>query len=456
MSDNNDNESFVPWTSVGEQWMTLEELRESFHQDWDYADDPDAWLHIGAYRGQPVYLSHDRARTHVLLVGAGTRGNTAQGLTDLYHHFHDIHLSFVFFDPTSELKRLLAPRLSKTHKIWEIALEAPERSLKYNPLAHIPGAGSPRGDRYAAAYALASVYLRYISPTFPERFICLDRHVQSLVTACILHLTTTPPGAPFQALAALLLKKVLLFPTLIASPDRQAREIAQQLQFLSDDYRDALSLALAQSASRLAQAPARNDIDYLTARNDIDFTEMLQEPVALFYTLPPFDMQDWQLLSALLYQQLTAALVDIWPDLSATANRAGEVAGPRGIRIVIDQPEMLGPLPKLERDVDGWPDRAVNISFVLGIRERGVLEKLYGQNARDMLSAFRTHIVLPGTSPADSHFYATLYGDFLQAVDTDELVITRPLITPAELSRLKNGRALLCPLDLPPAIITYP
>ena len=155
----------------------------------------------------------------------------------------------------------------------------------------------------------------------------------------------------------------------------------------------------------------------------------------------------------------------IWPGqpvvTEETNEESSEECVPQGIRIIIDQPEILGVLPDLERHIAGWPGRGANVAFVMAVRERSILNELYGARAYGLPDAFETHLVLTGMSQADSAFYAE-YCSYRPAAVEAEVIedhaqagLSYP-ITPALLRRLKNGRALLCPIDLPPAIITYP
>jgi type IV secretion system protein VirD4 len=446
----------VPWQRVTlkasaahgtAHWATLKEA-EPFFALRGTAAQQESQLPLGTYRKRPLILKEKQLEEHVLIVGPSGKGKTA-GVIVPGILSEQGRRSLVMIDPKQEIVRLTAGAVTRHMRIQLFAPTQPERSQRYNPLAFIHSMED--AEDFAACW---------VSNTGRSSDPFWDRNTELLITATVLHLRAQRPDAPFSALADLLAGTSFdeMDALLAASPSLDARRIAGT--FMKD-----LKLNEKTAGGVLTDVAGRffrvqnPKIRAVTASNELDFSAMIDEPTALYLSIPASAAERLQPLTACLLMQMFAAFLE-------RAERSPEGRLPRGVTCYLDEFANAGRIPHMSQRITML--RSSRVALVLAVQNYAQLDALYGpEQKQTILSNASTHLVLPGSGQEEVEFYSKRIGNTTaigQTMNRNALAregdanqgqqeIGRKLIMPEELRTMKRGQLLLLSDTIAPLII---
>ena len=133
---------FIPWQVVrlkastvhgSAHWATLREARPFLQSGRKKTE---SCIPLGTYKGHSLSLKEKTIEEHILLVGSSGKGKTAGVIVPGILHERG-NRSLVMMDPKLELVKLTARAVAQYLDVRLFAPLEPEKSQKYNPLAHI-------------------------------------------------------------------------------------------------------------------------------------------------------------------------------------------------------------------------------------------------------------------------------------------------------------------------------
>jgi type IV secretion system protein VirD4 len=199
----------------------------------------------------------------------------------------------------------------------------------------------------------------------------------------------------------------------------------------------------------------------VTASDDLDFTRMVDEPTALFLSIPEDEAQRLEPISACLIMQLMSALV-------RRATRSPGRRLPRDFAFYMDEFCNAGVIPKFTKYISTVRSRG--IAFLLAVQDFGQLRATYGENGREtILANCTTHIVFPGCGLQETRYYSEKLGKTTVETisrserNTDAWIATprswthgethRDLMTPDEIRTMRDGTLLVLIGKLHPMLV---
>lgn len=419
------------------RWATLKEARPFFALRGKRALQ-ESQVPLGAYQKHALTLKEQQLEEHVLVVGPSGKGKTA-GIIVPGILSERGQRSLVIIDPKQELVRLTAGAVNQHLRVFLFAPTQPERSQCYNPLAFINSMED--AEDFAACW---------VSNTGRSSDPFWDRNTELLITACALHLRAAAPDAPFSVLADLLSSTSFeeMDALLAASPSLEARRIAAT-------FMKALKLNEKTAGGVFTDVAGRSfhmqnpKIRAVTASNEIDFSAMIDEPTALYLSIPSSAAERLQPLTACLLMQMFTAFVE-------RAERAPTGRLPRGVTCYLDEFANVGRIPHMSQRITML--RSTRVALIMAIQNYAQLDALYGaQQKQTILSNASTHLVLPGSGQEEVEFYSKRVGNMTaigQTMNRNSLAregdlsqgqqeIGRKLVMPEELRTMKRGQLLL-------------
>ncbi len=393
---------------------------------------------MGRYKGHALTLKEKQLEEHVLIVGPTGKGKTAGLIAPGILSEHGSR-SLVIIDPKQELVRLTAGAVAQHLRVKLFAPTQPERSQQYNPLTFIKSMED--AEEFAACW---------VSNTGRSSDPFWDRNTELLITATVLHLRTTEPTAPFSRLADLLASTSFedMDKLLSHSPSEDARRIAEAFMKdlrLNEKTAGGVFTDVAGRFFRVQNPKIRA----VTARNDLDFSAMVDEPTALYLSIPASSAERLQPLMACLLMQMFSAFVE-------RAEREPEGKLPRGVTCYLDEFANAGRIPHMSQRITML--RSSRVALIMAIQNYAQLTSLYGEEQKQtILSNASTHIVLPGAGQDEAEFYSRRIGNMTaigQTMSRNTLAregdlnqgqqeIGRKLIMPEEIRTMKRGQILL-------------
>ncbi|GCE19554.1 type IV secretory system conjugative DNA transfer family protein [Dictyobacter kobayashii] len=143
-------------------------------------------------------------------------------------------------------------------------------------------------------------------------------------------------------------------------------------------------------------------IQEITRSDDFDFTCMVDEPTALFLSIPEDEAQRLEPLSACFIMQMMSAMVR-----RATHSKNRKL--PRDFVFYLDEFCNAGIIPRFTKYISTVRSRG--IAFILAVQDFGQLRQIYGDNGRDtILANCMTHIVFPGCGLQETRYYSEKLG----------------------------------------------
>ena len=186
---------------------------------------------------------------------------------------------------------------------------------------------------------------------------------------------------------------------------------------------------------------------------------MIDEPTALYLSIPSSAAERLQPLTACLLMQMFATFIE----------RAENAPGgrlPRGVTCYLDEFANAGRIPHMSQRITML--RSSRVALVLAVQNYAQLDALYGEEQKKtILSNASTHLVLPGSGQEEVEFYSKRIGNTTaigQTMSRNALAregdtnqgqqeIGRKLLMPEELRTMKRGQLLLLSDTIAPLII---
>lgn len=141
----------------------------------------------------------------------------------------------------------------------------------------------------------------------------------------------------------------------------------------------------------------------VTATNDIDFDRFIDEPTALFLSIPEGEADRLEPLSACLILQMMNAII-------RRANRSPGKKLPRHVAFYLDEFCNAGTIPRFTKRIGTVRSRG--IAFILAVSDFGQLREKYGENGREtILANTTTQIIFPGCGLQEARYYSEKSGD---------------------------------------------
>ncbi|HLY68002.1 MAG TPA: type IV secretory system conjugative DNA transfer family protein [Chloroflexota bacterium] len=373
-----------------------------------------------------VVLPHFLAQMHVLLLapsGSGkTRGTIMTNICQAVLH------SLVATDPKNEL--------------WQNVSGYHPRPLRYAPLDpdhSEPFNWIPLCQDERLAQLLAAAVMQPEENGREEPFWkYLELQLCSGIFSHAAYLDTPTPLAAYQLLR---LGADDILEPLHSSPSEQARTIGKLLSDLKVETRGGV---LAGVANRLTflQLPG---VRRFTSANfeSPDFTELLDRPTALFWSVHEQDTAQLKPLSSLFFTLMLDQL--------------GRQTGPVPVTLFLGEFASLGRIPDFPTTIS--VARGRGLSLVLGLQSIRQLDTLYGRDAADVIQEqCATKIVLHGLYGESAESISRALGEttvsqefpthhpdgmFVSHTTFSEQHVKRALLTADEVRRIGDNETLL-------------
>jgi len=404
----------------------------------------------GKFRGRLIGLNEHDQEEHLLLVGpTGSRKSTLEMIGNLLREPGS--RSLFIPDLKNELYRIAAGSLAKHHQIWRFAPSYPSISHGYNPLAYVKDAMD--------ATLLAETWIFNTGVSRNDPF--WSTVAQHFICAVILHIRKTEPLAPFARVRDYVVLKSYedLKRILMQSPSQTAREKMQQ--FLNNMGKN--ERLVGSTMSDIGVRFQLFDIEAVrtvTAINEIDFNGMVDDPTALFLSIPRSEVKVYRPLMA----TFTMQMFRIWEQ---RAEQTGSL--PRGIACYMDEFANIGYIPNYDHFIA--TARYLRVALIMVIQSFSQLESVYGpQDAATIKENANTHLLFPGAGLQECRYYSERIGDTTvktftrtsrggglfgaEDVSYTEGQTRRRLFTPEELRTMKPYNVLMLRSALPPMLLT--
>lgn len=347
---------------------------------------------IGKHRGNWIALKEKEQEEHVLLTASTGGGkSTLQIIPNLLREQGG--RSLFIADLKNELYRITAGALARYHQIWWFTPTNPERSHGYNPLAYVTNA--------MEANMLADCWVRNTGESTDPFWTNCARY---LICAIVLHLRATEPNAPFSRLADYVTNKSFedLKSILTSSPSREARKKAATFLHNMSRNERLVGSIMTDIGNRFQLFDSEN-VCRVTAINEIDFQAMINDPTALFLSIPRSEVEIYRPLMACFTMQMFRA----WEQRAAQSAN-GELA--RGVACYLDEFANIGYIPGYAQFVS--TARYLRVALIMVIQNFSQLDACYGPQVAETIRAnANTHLLLPGAGLRECQYYSERIGD---------------------------------------------
>ncbi|MBO0782190.1 MAG: type IV secretory system conjugative DNA transfer family protein, partial [Ktedonobacteraceae bacterium] len=351
---------------------------------------PQSWFQIGTYRGRVIALTEKQQEEHLLLTAPTGSGKSSLEIIPNVLREQGSRSVFIA-DLKNELYRTTAGALAQHHQVWWFNPAQPERSHSYNPLVYVKDAMD--------ANMLADCWIKNTGEGDDPYW---SNSAQLLISAVILHLRKTEPLAPFSRLCDVMTGKSFeeLKELLTTSPSREARRKATS--FLNNMGRnERLVGSIMTEIGNRFQLFDSESVRTVTGINEIDFETMMDEPTALYLSIPRSEVDVYRPLMACFTMQLFRT----WEQ---RANRSGTL--PRGIACYLDEFANIGYIPGYAHFVS--TARYLRVSLIMAIQNFAQLDDRYGPQAAETIREnANTHLLLPGAGLRECQYYSERIGD---------------------------------------------
>ncbi|WP_322481073.1 type IV secretory system conjugative DNA transfer family protein [Thermogemmatispora sp.] len=404
---------------------------------------------IGKYHGRTIALREKEQEEHLLLTAPTGGGKSSLEIIPNLLREQGGRSLFIA-DLKNELYRITAGALARHHRIWWFTPSRPEQSHCYNPLAYVHSASD--------ANMLADCWVKNTGESNDPFWSNCARF---LICAIILHLRATEPDAPFCRLADLIAGKSFeeIKRDLEHSPSAEARRKAAS--FLSNmAYNERLVGSIMTDIGNRFQLFDSENVRAVTAQNEIDFQAMVDDPTALYLSIPRSEVPMYRPLMACFTMQMFRT----WEQYAA-GSPSGSL--PRGIACYLDEFANIGYIPSYAHFIS--TARYLHISLLMVIQNFAQLDEIYGgDNAETIRANANTHLLLPGAGLRECTYYSERIGSTTvqtwtrsrKAMSWTGLNDTwtqsetqRRLLTPEEIRTLRSRTVLMLRSNLPPMLL---
>lgn len=352
---------------------------------------PPSKMYLGRYQHKLIVLDEQQQASHVFVLAPTNMGKTSRIIVPALLREFGSRSLFVN-DTKGELVDLTLGHLAQYHRCFVFAPTQPSKSHHYNPLVHVQS----MDDAEALATCL-------IDNTGTSREAFWNSAPKLLVASTILHLRAAEPNAPFSRLIDMLCGTKLqeMEAMFRNSPSPIAKDVATAFfenLHKNDRLTGSIMVEVATRFFRFKNPSVRS----VTSSNDLNFTRLVDEPTAVFLSIPEDEAERLEPLSACFIMQMMSALV----------RRATHSPGrrlPRDFAFYLDEFCNAGSIPHFTRYISTVRSRG--IAFILAVQDFGQLRSTYGENGREtILANCTTHIVFPGCGLQETRYYSEKLG----------------------------------------------
>ncbi len=352
---------------------------------------PPSKMHLGLYQKKLIVLDEGRQESHVFVLAPTGMGKTSRIIVPaLLREFGS--RSLFINDTKGELVELTLGHLSQYHRCFVFAPTEPHKSHHYNPLTHV----HDMDDAEALATCL-------IDNTGTSREEFWNSAPKLLVASTVLHLRTAEPNAPFSRLIDILCGTKLsdIEAMFRRSPSPIAKKVATAF-FENLKKNDRLEGSImVEMATRFFRF-LNPSLQEVTSSNDFNFTRLVDEPTAVFLSIPEDQAERLEPLSACFIMQMMSSMV-------RRATHSPNKRLPHDFAFYLDEFCNAGTIPKFTRYISTVRSRG--IAFILAVQDFGQLRDKYGENGREtILSNCMTQIVFPGCGLQETRYYSEKLG----------------------------------------------
>ena len=405
---------------------------------------------VGSYRGRVIALKEKEQEEHALLTASTGGGkSTLEIIPNLLRETGS--RSLFIADLKNELYRLTAGTLAKKHAIWWFAPMRPDTSHGYNPLAYVQNAMD--------ANMFADCWVKNTGESNDPFWTNCARY---LICAIVLHLRATEPDAPLYRLADFIANKGFeeIRDALTESPSAEARRKAAN--FLANmAHNERLIGSIMTDIGNRFQLFDSENVRAVTSVNEIDFDAMVNEPTALYLSIPRSEVPIYRPLMACFTMQMFRS----W-EQRAASGPGGTL--PRGIACYMDEFANIGHIPGYAHFIS--TARYLRVSLLMVLQNFSQLDAAYGSDDAETIRAnANTHLLLPGAGLRECQYYSERIGNttvptwtrsrkpgaWTGLADTwTESEAQRRLLTPEEIRTMSPRSVLLLRSTLPPMLLT--
>jgi type IV secretion system protein VirD4 len=405
---------------------------------------------VGSYRGRVIALREKEQEEHTLLTASTGGGKTTLEIAPNLLRETGSRSLFIA-DLKNELYRITAGTLAKRHQIWWFTPLRPEVSHGYNPLAHVRNAMD--------ANMFADCWVKNTGESDDPFWTNCARY---LICSIVLHLRATEPDAPLSRLADFIASKSFeeIKQELTESPSAEAKRKAAN--FLANmAHNERLIGSIMTDIGNRFQLFDSENVRAVTSVNEIDFNAMVDEPTALYLSIPRSEVPIYKPLMAAFTMQMFRA----W-EQRATNDPRGTL--PRGIACYMDEFANIGHIPGYAHFIS--TARYLRVSLLMVLQNFSQLDAAYGSDDAETIRAnANTHLLLPGAGLRECQYYSERIGNatvptwtrsrkpgaWTGLADTwTESEAQRRLLTPEEIRTMPPRSVLLLRSTLPPMVLT--
>ncbi len=410
---------------------------------------PSAFV-VGTYRGQVIALKEKEQEEHTLLTASTGGGKTTLSIVPNLLRETGSRSLFIA-DLKNELHRITAGTLAQRHRIWWLNPLRPEVSHGYNPLAHIRNAMD--------ANMFADCWVKNTGESDDPFWTNCARY---LICSIVLHLRATEPGAPLSRLADFIASNSFeqIKEALTESPSAEAKRKAAN--FLANmAHNERLIGSIMTDIGNRFQLFDSENVRAVTSVNEIDFNTMIDEPTALYLSIPRSEAPIYKPLMAAFTMQMFRS----W-EQRATSSPGGTL--PRGIACYMDEFANIGHIPGYAHFIS--TARYLRVSLLMVLQNFSQLDAAYGADDAETIRAnANTHLLLPGAGLRECQYYSERIGNttvptwtrsrkpgaWTGLADTwTHSEAQRRLLTPEEIRTMPPRSVLMLRATLPPMLLT--
>ncbi len=444
-----------------EQEPYMYRLFQQRHQQKAPGTPRQSWLAVGKAEdtGSELGLTEKEQEEHVLAIARSGAGKGVYYILPGLFREEGSRSLFIIDSKDNELEILTSGWLAQHHRVVTFAPMEPERSIQFNPLGYI--------KTQADAEDLAHSWVKNTGEDSGGSGSFFNNSERMVITAAILHLVDCyEPLPPFVALAELVNQDAdWLSATLTNSPSRRARKQTGALFRYLVKHEETFASVMIGVVNRFARLYDDN-LQVVTKAHECLFEDMVDEPTALFLSIPDDHAERLQPLSSIFIRQLFTALIR-----KAKSNKEHPGKLKRGYAVYLDELCNAGYVPRFTTMLT--TSRSRRIALLIAVQSLFQLDQVYGvENLNIILEGCKTHLVFPGIgldlaeqycrqmgtrtvqsqgqsrSNQERQGLAALLGDGRSREGESSHEAARPYMYPDEIKYMQKGKLLLLPQDV--------
>ncbi len=394
------------------------------HQPWRVTN---KYLHLEA----KLALRHN-----IVLAPTGVGKSYSIFLPNCYHNQD----SFICTDPKSELWQ-------KTSGVQKNPIRfAPTDPDNSTPFNFVPICKS---IKVAKRLTSAIVYAEGVENG--DKF--WTNGERQLLTALLHYTAYTDVPTPTHAYELLCMGPEILIPKLASSPIDSVRRMATSFVKLTEKALTGIIQGLTGKLTWLEEPAVRRFTS--STKKTFDFSKLKQEPIQVYFCLNEDDVSELPQLIAVFFNCAMVAL----------KTSEGNIP----VKFLLDEFGNIGRLLNFEKDITLI--RSKNIYVTAGLQAIAQIEKLYGRTeAAIILGNFTNKIILNSLEPDTAQWVSRMIGELTHtekkvtkinnggmfsggSTTESETSHARPLLSPDEITRLKDNQLLLVSANLAPIML---